>query len=210
MTLKETFNKMITMLQAHTVIAEEVVVINLEKQKLEDGITVIESESFEAGQSIFIVTESGESIPMPIGSYKMENGSTLEVVEEGIIDSIGDAPVEEPVEEEVPVDAVEEEAPEEAPEDAPEEEVVDTVTREEFDALKAMIEEMKANMELSKTTLLSKETEIENLKVELAATPATKKINHTPTEVKTELNNQKAVPAKTSLDRIFQRINKNK
>lgn len=206
MTLKETFTKVITMLQSHTVESEDVV-INLEKQKLEDGITVIESESFEAGQSIFIITEDGESIPMPIGTYKMEDGSILEVVEEGIIDSIGDAPVDEeaPVEEEAPVDAEPEDAPEDAP--AEEEEVVeDVVTREEFDALKAMIEEMKANMELSKTTLLSKETEIENLKVELAATPATTKINHTPTEVKTELNKNNK-EAKSKFASILNNIN---
>ena len=126
--------------------------------------------------------------------------------EEGIIDSIGEA-VEEPVEEEVPVDAEEEVATEEVATEEEEEVVEDVVTREEFDALKTLIEEIKAKLELNKTTLLEKETEIKDLKLALSTEPATTKIK---LGQEKGSNNKKAVPAKNSLGRIFQTINKNK
>ena len=196
MTAKEAIKKIGVMLSSFT----EAVTINLEKLNLEDGITVIESESFEAGQPVFIITEDESAIPMPIGTYKLEDGRTLEVVEEGVIDSVGEA-VEEPTEE--PVDAAEE-----VPVEEPTEEPVADVTREEFDALIALVEELKASMELNKETITTKETEIEALKVELSNVPATTKIKLGQTK---EKNNKTEVkPAENSLGRIFQSINKNK
>ena len=180
MTAKEAIKKIGVMLSSFT----EAVTINLEKLNLEDGITVIESESFEAGQPVFIITEDESAIPMPIGTYKLEDGRTLEVVEEGVIDSVGEA-VEEPTEEPVA-----------------------DVTREEFDALIALVEELKASMELNKETITTKETEIAALKVELSNVPATTKIKLGQTK---EKNNKTEVkPAENSLGRIFQSINKNK
>lgn len=185
----------------------ETIEINLEKLKLEDGITVIESEAFEAGKPVFIITEDESAIPVPVGTYKLEDGRTLEVVEEGVIDSVGEA-VEEPAEE--PVDAVEEvvDAVEEPAEEPVEEPVAD-VSREEFDALVAMVEELKASMALNKETITEKETEIAALKVELSNVPATTKIKLGQTKDK-KINNTEVKPAENSLGRIFQTINKNK
>ena len=71
--------------------------VKLAQATLENG-TVIESESFEAGSEVFIVTED-EMVALPIGEYKLEDGETLIVEQEGIIASVG--AVEEEVEEEV-------------------------------------------------------------------------------------------------------------
>ena len=80
--------------------------IKLEAMKLENG-TVIEAESFEPNQEVFIVNEE-ERVAMPIGEYILEDGKILVVAEEGIILEIKEAVAEEeapteeaPVEEEM-------------------------------------------------------------------------------------------------------------
>jgi len=63
-------------------------VVELATMKLKDGVTVLEAESFEAGQSVFIVAENGEKVPAPIGEHELEDGSVLIIVEEGKIAEI--------------------------------------------------------------------------------------------------------------------------
>ena len=69
--------------------------VQLAQAKLENG-TVIEAEEMTAGQEVFIVTED-EKVPVPVGSYTLEDGKELVVEEEGIIASVGE-PKEEEVE----------------------------------------------------------------------------------------------------------------
>jgi hypothetical protein len=82
-----------------------------ETANLEDG-TTIEAEAFAAGEAVFVVAEDG-NIPLPVGSYVLEDGRELVVEEEGVISSVGEveAPeVEVEVEQpEVEVEAAEEE-----------------------------------------------------------------------------------------------------
>jgi len=82
-----------------------------ETANLEDGTTV-EAEAFAAGEAVFVVAEDG-NIPLPVGSYTLEDGRELVVEEEGVIASVGEveAPeVEVEVEQpEVEVEAAEEE-----------------------------------------------------------------------------------------------------
>ncbi|HBY67154.1 MAG TPA: hypothetical protein DEG69_04950, partial [Flavobacteriaceae bacterium] len=75
---------------------KELVGVELETEKvtlaqatLKNG-TVLESESFEKGSEVFIVTED-ERVAVPVGSYELEDGEMILVKEEGIIDSIGKA-----------------------------------------------------------------------------------------------------------------------
>ena len=76
--------------------------VKMASMKLEDGVTVIEAEMFEAGQPVAIVTEDEQRIALPEGEYILEDGMVLKVVEEGVIDSIAEKVEEEPeVEEEV-------------------------------------------------------------------------------------------------------------
>ena len=79
--------------------------IKLEQQTLDNG-AILEAESFEAGQEIFIVTED-EKVAVPVGEYQMEDGRILVVAEEGLIAEI--KAEEEEAEEEEEVEAKEEE-----------------------------------------------------------------------------------------------------
>ena len=74
--------------------------VKMASMKLDDGVTVIEAEAFEAGQPVNIKTEDEQLIALPVGEYTLEDGMMLVVVEEGIIDSIGEKQEEEPVVEE--------------------------------------------------------------------------------------------------------------
>lgn len=52
---------------------------------LADGVTTIQAESFESGESVNIVTVDGQRIPLNIGTFNLSNGKWLVVKEEGII-----------------------------------------------------------------------------------------------------------------------------
>ena len=103
--------------------------VKLEQQALDNG-TVLEADSFEADNEVFIVTED-ERVAVPVGEYQLEDGRILVVAEEGIISEVKEAGKEEEVVEEV-----------EAEED-------DKVyaTKEELAEVKEMIEEIKAMLE---------------------------------------------------------------
>jgi len=154
--------------------------IVLAQLNLENG-TILESEVFEKGNEVFILTED-EKVALPVGEYKLEDGRTLEVTEEGVINSI-EVKAEESSEEE------EEKEEEEMEEDK-------YPTREEFDALKEMVEGMMGK---------KKEEEEEELKAELSK-PATQPIKHTPEqkEVKKVLHAQKR--GNNTLDRVMSKI----
>ena len=178
--------------------------VKLAQATLENG-TVIESESFEAGSEVFIVTED-EMVALPVGEYKLEDGETLIVEEEGIIASIG--AVEEEVEEEV-----------EAAEDKKEE--MEYATKAELSEIKAMIDEIKAMIEPKEemseegvSSIKSEETttktvyaEKEEVKEELAAEAPVEKITHNPeAESKPNLNLYAQKRALSTADRVLQRI----
>ena len=72
--------------------------MSLAQQTLENA-TIIEAESFEAGQQVFVVSDE-ERVALPVGEYALEDGMTLVVEEEGMIAEIKEAAVEEEVQEE--------------------------------------------------------------------------------------------------------------
>jgi hypothetical protein len=128
--------------------------VNLAQMKLEDGITIIEAESFEPEFSVGIVTADG-IVPMPVGEYKLEDGKILVVAVEGIISEIKEEIPEEVAPEEAPVVEVEVEAETQAP--SPKR-IVESVSKETFFAeieklrteLSAQISEVKAENEALK------------------------------------------------------------
>lgn len=75
--------------------------VNLMQATLDNG-TVIEAESWEAGEPVFIVTEDG-TVPLPEGTYTTEEGVQIVVAEEGVIAEVmkGDKPEEEEAAEEM-------------------------------------------------------------------------------------------------------------
>lgn len=156
--------------------------IDLAEMKLDDGVTVIEAETFEAGQEVFVKTEDGQSIPLPVGEYGMEGGMQLVVSEEGIIGEIREMPAEEA------------EAPEEevAAADKPTEKpvakkVVESVSKETYfsaeekEALEARIAALEAKLSEQPKEEVEKEEEVVEMKEEVA-----KPIVHNP-ENKTEV-----------------------
>lgn len=162
--------------------------VELAQAKLENG-TVLEAESFESGQEVFILTDD-EKVALPIGEYEMEDGKILVIAEDGIISEIKEGGEEEVVEEEVEeVEQVEEELNEEDK----------YATKQELAEIKSMVEEIKELMKEGKKEEMQKEEELmshkltelacqedEALKEELSK-PASEPIKHSP-ESKEELN----------------------
>jgi hypothetical protein len=66
----------------------EVVAVQLAQMKLNDGVTVLEAASFEAGQEVMIVAEDGTTTPAPVGEHELEDGSILVITEAGMIAEI--------------------------------------------------------------------------------------------------------------------------
>lgn len=81
----------------------------LEDQVLADGETTIQADMFEAGQNVFVVVPDAEPVPLPVGEYELTDGKILVVKQDGVIDSIVEAPATEEnpaeAETEVPVEA---------------------------------------------------------------------------------------------------------
>jgi MFS superfamily sulfate permease-like transporter len=129
--------------------------VKLAQMKLEDGVTIVEAEAFEPDYSIGIVTPDG-AIPMPVGEYKLEDGTVLVVEVDGVIKSIAEK------EEEAP--EVEAETPEVVAEpqmEAQPKRIVESVSKESFFAeienFRTELAELKAENEALKVSLSSME-----------------------------------------------------
>ena len=125
--------------------------VKLETMMLSDGVSMLEADSFEAGQPVFILTEDEQRIPLPVGEYELEDMRILVVIEEGVIAEVREAAeVEEEVVEEAP--AVEEEV-EATTETATPKKTIESIVKESFfseiEALKKENEELKAQIALS-------------------------------------------------------------
>ena len=121
--------------------------VKLEQMKLNDGVTVIEADNFEANNEIFVVTEDDQRIPLPVGEYVVENGMLLIVTQEGVIAEIK--------EQEAPAEVEEEElekpqAPAETIEKAQVKKTVESMVKEtffsEYEALKSENEALKTQL----------------------------------------------------------------
>lgn len=141
--------------------------VKLETMKLSDGVSMLEAESFEAGQPVFILTEDEQRIPLPIGEYELEDMRILVVIEEGVI-----ADVREAAEPEVEVEVESPEAPmveEEvvaSTETAPQaKKVIESIVKESFfseiEALKKENEELKAKLSAQTTEVAEEVAPVE-------------------------------------------------
>jgi GTPase SAR1 family protein len=164
--------------------------INLAEMKLDNG-TVLEAESFEAGASVFIKTDD-EKVALPIGEYKLEDGRSLIVEEEGIIASIGEVAVE--AEDEV----IETEVPEEI---APE---VEAIVEAVVEVVAPAIEEVKEELKKLKKKFEDAEKK-EEKKEEEEKTAMSRKFRHSPernTKKKQEIRFSQNKQT-TTLDRVL-------
>lgn len=139
----------------------------LAQLKLENG-TILEADDFIAGKEVFILTED-EKVALPKGDYMLEDGRTLEIIEEGVINT---------------VEVKAEETPEEVIEEEDQLDETQYPTRDEFDALKEMVmsikEEMGAYGDKDDKKKEDKKMEEEaELKEELSK-PAAQPIKHNP------------------------------
>jgi hypothetical protein len=149
--------------------------VELESMKLEDGVTTIEAEVFEAGEAVFIITEDEQKIPLPKGEYTLESGRVVCVEEEGVIYEMKDGKEEEKEEEEAPeVEAeVEAEAEETVAEEAkPVKKTIESVVKETFfseiEALVNENKELKSQLEeLSRTEEVKEEEAVEEVEEEV-------------------------------------------
>ncbi len=149
--------------------------VKLAQMKLEDGITIVEAESFEPEYSIGIVTPDG-IVLMPVGEYELEDGSMVKVEVEGVIASIGPKAEEVgPENEAAPEEVV---APEmEAEASAPQpKRIVESVSKETFfesqlAELKAELDALKAENEALKLSAQVKEEEVQLASEEEGAEP---------------------------------------
>ena len=208
-----------------TLLGVETDEVQLATMKLEDKITIVESENFEAGDEIVIVTEDGK-VALPEGDYTLEDGRLLVVKDEGIIDHLKDGKEEEEEKEEE-VEVVEKEEVEEKEMKEKVEysettndpkKIVETVSKElhfeEIEKLKKEIQELKlkaTNTEVEKTEepVAEKVEEEKAEEIELSINENPKPITHNPEnkkEVEGMVYGQGGV--KTTLDRVMQKLSK--
>ena len=200
MNLTEVFKKIEMALTPSEDVAPEVqeeVKVEMATMKLANGI-VVEAESFEAGQNVFLIGEDDEKVAAPVGEHELEDGKILVIEEEGVIKEIKDA-AEEVTETEEPV--AEEESTEMA------EEEMAYVSKEEFtaaiDEIKEMIAAMMPKEEQSAEEVVE---EVIEEKVEMSEVPAAKKVAAAPVEKKPQAQNFSKSGRGTTLARIYSKL----
>lgn len=178
--------------------------VKLETMKLSDGVSMLEAESFEAGQPVFILTEDEQRIPLPVGEYELEDMRVLVVIEEGVIADVREA-AEPKVE--VEVEAPEAEAEVEAaiePEAPQAKKIVESIVKESFfseiEALKKENEELKAKLS-AQTTEVAEEV----APVELSEEPKPISFNPENTQA-TDVFKFAAKRNATTMDTVLNRI----
>ena len=204
-----------------TLLGVEAEEVKLAQMKLVDGLTIVESESFKAEDSIVIITEDGK-VPLPEGDYELEDGRLLVVKEEGVIFEIKEGEAKEEEEEVVEEEAREEEEYMEK-ETASPKKIVETISKESFfseiEALKTENETLKKELEDIKLKAVEKTEETkeelteekteETKEVELSVEEEVTPIVHNPENKKeTEGFRFSANRNETTLDRVMKRLSK--
>ena len=182
--------------------------VSLAQQTLEDGVTVIEAEAFEAGQAVFIVSDE-ERIALPIGDYLTSEGKTIIVSEEGMIAEVKEAAAEETEEikeEELEEDIIVEDVPEAAAEE------VAAIVEAVVEVIAPVIEEVKEQMEELKKKLSDmedkKEEEDDKKEKMSSQKPARKPMKHNPDTQQKVAQNLYAQSnnSNTTKDRVFNKL----
>ena len=192
--------------------------VELEERELQNG-TKIEAEKFEAGASVFIISEEGdekEKIALPVGNYEMNDGTVLVVSKEGKIDEIREASDEVPQKEEAGEEKEEMKEEEEMDEEA------DVADWKGMEKRIKNLEDAIADLKSDKQDRNSKEEEmyseenkeekVEAAKVELNEVEVSAEpISHNPEKVEKKERVQLAKNRPTStLDRVLEKFNNHK
>ena len=202
MNLTEVFKKIEMALTPSEDVAPEVqeeVKVEMATMKLANGI-VVEAESFEAGNDIFIVTED-EKVALPVGEYMLEDSRLLVVEEEGKIADVREVSDEVPEETE---DLVEEDLSEET-----ELEEVDDAYLKGMEIRIKNLEDAIADLKADKVEASKVEEEVKKeVEQKLSTEPAAKAIKHNPEgdsskQVKMHISPKRVMSTK---DRVFKKI----
>jgi hypothetical protein len=171
--------------------------VKFEQMNLENG-AVLEAESFEAGNEVFVVS-GDDRVAAPIGEHLLEDGRVLVITEEGVIAEIKEAAAEA---EEVEVE-VEAAASTELAEEVEEAPAVVAIIEKVLEEIAMMREEMKGMRE--EMGGYAKKEEMSAIKAELSAAPAAKPIKHNP-ETK-QVQKMSSNRPERAIDRVLARIN---
>ena len=203
MNLQEVFKKIEMALTPQDATPEvqevnEEVKVEMATMKLAGGV-VVEAESFEAGENVFLLGEDDEKVAAPVGEHELEDGRILVIVEEGVIAEIreaGEEVVEEVVEEEESTEMAQEE--------------MAYVTKEEFGAAIDELKEMIAAMLPKEEEMAAEEVseEVTEEKVEMSAdeAPAAKKVAAAPVDKKPDMVQFSKKAGGTTLSRVMSKL----
>lgn len=209
--------------------------------KTEDGTIIVSTaEELEAGVDASVLTEDGTTIPLPVGTYKLDTGVSFRVETEGVVAEVIESETEEEETPKEEVEAAEEESPAEKADWAKSyEELKDRVDNLE-DAIHNLEEQLgdKGAEEMSEEevveiaepsknprTKTTKTTEVvefsveelkaenEKLKAQLAEQPAAQPLDTNKFSSKTKLDNpllKEELSKMTKRERILYNIINNK
>ena len=193
MNLNEVFKKIeMALTPSEEAAPVEEVKVEMANMRLANGV-VIEAESFEAGQNVFLVGEDDEKVAAPVGEHELEDGRVMVIEEEGVIAEIREA-------------AAEEEAPEvevEVEQAAEEEEEMSYVTKEEFESAIVEIKELIAGMMPQEEEMSAEEDKVE---MSIDEAPAAKKVAAAPVEKKVEMNRYAKKAPQNTLSRVLSKL----
>jgi len=193
MNLNEVFKKIeMALTPSEEAAPVEEVKVEMAMMRLANGV-MIEAESFEAGQNVFLVGEDEEKVAAPVGEHELEDGRVMVIEEEGVIAEIREA-------------AAEEEAPEvevEVEQAAEEEEEMSYVTKEEFESAIVEIKELIAGMMPQEEEMSAEEDKVE---MSIDEAPAAKKVAAAPVEKKVEMNRYAKKAPQNTLSRVLSKL----
>lgn len=195
MNLQEVFKKIeMALTPQETPEVQEEVKVEMATMKLAGGV-VVEAESFEAGENVFLLGEDEEKVAAPVGEHELEDGRILVIVEEGVIAEIREAG------EEVAEEVVEEE---ESTEMAQEE--MAYVTKEEFGAAIDELKEMIAAMLPKEEEMAAEEVTEEKVEMSADEAPAAKKVAAAPVDKKPDMVQFSKKAGATTLSRVMSKL----
>ena len=196
MNLNEVFKKIeMALTPSEEAAPVEEVKVEMANMRLANGV-VIEAESFEAGQNVFLVGEDDEKVAAPVGEHELEDGRVLVIVEEGVIAEIKEVEEAPAEEEEVEVEQA-----------AEEEEEMSYVTKEEFESAVSEIKEMIANMMPQEEEMSATEEVVEEqVEMSVDEAPAAKKVAVAPVEKKVDMNRYAKKAPQDTLSRVLSKL----
>jgi regulator of replication initiation timing len=204
---KDTLNRVLDVLGLGK--AEATIEVEMAQKKTMDGQVVLDSENFAIGEPVFIVTEEG-NIPVPQGEYTLEDGVKIETDEKGVIVEVSsekEEVTEEVIEEVEAKDEIEKEETGMMGKDSMPKKVVKSKTEMEesyFSKIEARLSAIELSNDSLKAENIKLSAENEELKKQLAESPAPHASFSPEAETKTELKFKIGAKREVSIkDRVF-------